>query len=442
MNEELLDELIQIRAKARLTPKTDYRFTRLEDLIAYTQYLGTYTQSEKDQLLAKFNKLSDQDKQALWNNATQRGNPALFHLSDQDRDKLEAGKKNLSFHERARISDSYIRMQGLANAWLDFGEVSDAIIEIDDSSSPERENRPYAYIGFSNGYWRRVETIDIFESIKANPATIGHPAIVFAIYHWQRVIYTRRVIERDEVGKREEWEQELKDEFEGGADLRIAERNLKAVSQTLYDAARDRAISKEAALALKMDWYGLRLDDVQTLLHTAWERINVETLEPFIDKKEMLDKIEAELREFNMRPYKDYRHRRISTEKVMYFLRAAGKRGGKKYVGFKKNGRSLRPRWKVFRNAFAAWFFGLDQSSLQDYLEKSTKQNVAENEIYNPSIVSPQSTVSGIWHYLLMTPLTLVKKPLWVSEDDMGLRGVSDAIEKAASKDADEEKGN
>jgi hypothetical protein len=181
---------------------------------------------------------------------------------------LEAGKKNLSFHERARISDSYIHT-AVGNAWLDLGEISEAIIEIDDSSSPERERCPYAYICFSNGYWRRVETIDIFESIKANPVSIGHPAIVFAIYHWQRVIYTRRVIERDEICPREEWEQELKDKFDGGADLKIAERNLKAISQTLYDAAWDRAVSKEAALALKMDWYGLRLDDVQTALHVA-----------------------------------------------------------------------------------------------------------------------------------------------------------------------------
>jgi hypothetical protein len=441
MNEELLNELIQVRAKARLSPKTSYRFGRLEDFIAYTQYLSTYTQSEKDRLLAEFNKLSDQEKQALWNNATQRGNAASFYLSDEDREKLEAGKKNLSFHERARISDGYIRIEGLANTWLDFGEVSEAIIEIDDSSAPERQSRPYAYIGFSNGYWRRVETIDIFESIKANPASIGHPAIVFAIYHWQRVIYTRRVIKRDEIGLRDGWEQALKDEFEGGDDLRIAAMNLKAISQTLYDAAWNRAISKEAALALKMDWYGLRVDDVQTVLHFAWEKINTKSLSQFVEKKKMLEKVVAELREFEMRPHTDYRHKRVSSEKVMEFLSAPGKRGGRKYVGFDKNGKSLRPRWKVFRNAFAARFFGLEQSALQDYLEKSTKQNVMQSEIYEPTITPPRITVSGIWHYLLATPLASVQEPIWVSEDDMGFNGVADAIEKAISKGANDQDG-
>ena len=289
MLEEQLQELLAIRKKARLIPNTDYRFTRLEDLIAYTRYLETYTQEEKDRLLAAFDKLSDQDKEKLWNNATQRGNAALFYLSEQDREKLEMEKKKLSFHERARISDGYIRIEGLANAWLDFGEVSDAIIEIDDSSSPERERHPYAYICFSNGYQRRVETIDIFESIKANPASIGHPAIVFAIYHWQRVIYTRRVIERDEIGPRDEWEQLIKDEFDGGDALRLADMNLKAISPTLHDAAWARAISKEAALALKMDWYGLRLDDVQTVLHFAWERLHAKALKGLVEKKAMLD---------------------------------------------------------------------------------------------------------------------------------------------------------
>ncbi|HEX8775263.1 MAG TPA: hypothetical protein VF735_16955 [Pyrinomonadaceae bacterium] len=155
----------------------------------------------------------------------------------------------------------------------------------------------------------------------------------------------------------------------------------------------------------------------------------------------MLDKVEEELRDFDKHPYKEYRHKRISGQKVMEFLRASGKRGGRKYVGFDKNGRSLRPGWKVFRNAFAAHFFGLEQSALQDYLEKSTKQNLVENEIYKPSISSPQSTVSSVWHYLLMTPLASVQEPLWVREDDMGVHGVADAIKKATPKDANEEEG-
>lgn len=261
MNEELLDELIQIRAKARLDPYPDHRFVRLEDWISYTHYLATYTQEEIGRLFTEFNKLSTQDQQRLWDNATQRGNPASFYLSEQDKDKLVAGRWNLSFHERARISNGYLQ-KSIGKIWLDFGEISEAIIEIDDRSAPVREVRPYIYVGFSDGYHSRVETIDIFESITANPASIGHPAIVFAIYHWQRVIYTWRVIERVEIGSKEEWEQFIRDEYDGGAQLRIATQNLKAISQTLYDAALNRAISKESALALKMDWYGLRLDDV------------------------------------------------------------------------------------------------------------------------------------------------------------------------------------
>lgn len=156
----------------------------------------------------------------------------------------------------------------------------------------------------------------------------------------------------------------------------------------------------------------------------------------------MLEKIEAELRAFAMRPFKDYRHQRISSEKVMEFLRTIGRRGGRKYVGFKKSGRSLRPLWKVFRNAFAAWFFGLAQSTLQDYLEKSTKQRVAESEIYKPSIIPSQSSLSRIWHYLLMSPLVAIQEPIWVSNDNIGFRGFADAIEKATSNDDEDEESN
>ncbi|HEX8173979.1 MAG TPA: hypothetical protein VF543_02550 [Pyrinomonadaceae bacterium] len=442
MSEELLEELIKIRAKASLTPYFDYRFARLEDFLVYTRYLATYTQEEKDDLLAKFNKLSEQEKLDLLNRTASRTSASVFYLSEQDREKLETGKKNLSFHERARISDSSIRMEGFANVWLDFGEVSDAIIEIDDRSSPERESRPYAYISFSNSYQRRVETIDIFESIKANPASIGHPVIIFAIYHWQRVIYTRRVIKRDDIIPREGWERAFKDEFEGVDDLRTAERNLKAISKTLYEAARDRAISKEAALALKMSWYGLQLEDENTALHFAWENLEADAFGMIGEVEEILAKVEVELRSFSRRPYTDFRHTRISGERVMEFLRDDGEKGGRKFVGFNEDGKSLRQSWKVFRNAFAAWFFGLDQSSVQDYLEKSTKESVVNDEVYIPSLLAPQSTVSGIWHYLLGTPLATAQEPIWIREDDMGFRGVADAIEKTTFKPAEDEEGN
>jgi hypothetical protein len=233
-------------------------------------------------------------------------------------------------------------------------------------------------------------------------------------------------------------EQFLIDEYHGGAELETAKRNLKAISKTLYDAALNRAISKETALALKMDWYGLQLDDKETALHLAWEKLSATNLRQFVDKKQMLDNIEAALLDFDRQPYKDYRHRRISPRKVMEFLKAPGKRGGRQYVGSDRNGKSLRPSWKVFRNSFAARFFGLDRTSLQHYLERAPKQKIVEDEIYQPSIIPQRSTVSRLLYYLCITPLTSASEPIWVREDGMGFNGVADAIKKAKARVTEE----
>ena len=70
-----------------------------------------------------------------------------------------------------------------------YGELFNASIKIDDDSSKEREERPYAYIyhrNISSHSNSLFEAIDIFASIERDATIVGHPAIVFAISRWHR----------------------------------------------------------------------------------------------------------------------------------------------------------------------------------------------------------------------------------------------------------------
>jgi hypothetical protein len=431
MTEHEWDEMFNLRDKAGLFAKSDDRFQRLEDLISYTRYLDTYTQEEKDTLLAKFKELSPQEQQDLWDRATNKTNPVFFHLTNAEVERLEQARKKLSFHDRARLLSNLI-LTAAGTAWLDLGEVFDAVIELDDRSSPERETRPYAHLSFRHVSRMRVETVDILESVREDPTAIAHPAIAFAIYHWQQVIYTRRVIEREDITSRGELGRFFNDEYGGGRDVRSAERNLKALSETLYEAAEKRAIPLESSLALKMQQYGLRgPDEKDTVVYKVWDTLKAEFIRRATGPEGVLEKLEPKLLEFEAESINSYRP--ITASRVMEFLKDSGGKGGRRYVWFDKDGNSVRPRWVVFRNAFAAWFFDLDQSTIQEYLERAAKQNVVFDEVYQPSMIHPTTTVARILHHLLTSPLVAVRDPVLLDASVVGFRGLEEALKRASS---------
>jgi hypothetical protein len=429
MDEEGWAELLKLREKASLTPKTDYRFQSLEIYLSAIHTLNIFSK-DKERLLSQLNELSEHDKESLLSRVTNKTMPSFFHLTHEEMEKLQAARKELSFHERARLLSNLI-LTATGTAWLDLGEVFDAIIEIDDRSSPEREARPYAHIYSTDHYRRRVETIDIIGAVKSDPMTIGHPAIAFAIYHWQQVIYTKRVIERQDITSRDTLGRSFKDEFGGGRDVRSAESNLMAISQTLYDAAKERMIPLESAFALKMQWCGLLPEGEGSVVYKAWENLKADAIGKLDDPDEILKKLEPELTACE-RVLKQTRQP-IYAHRVMEFLQDNGEKGGKRFVGFDKDGNSPRPRWVVFRNAFAAWFFDLEQSAVQKYLERARRQDVAVNEVYEPSMVYPKTTVARILHYLLTKPLVTIREPVLLNEADIELDDIEKAINKVSS---------
>lgn len=429
MSDEKLNELLELRAKASLAPN-EHRLQRLIDLLSYTRYLESYTQEEKERLIAQFKELSSEEQQEVWNH-TYKLHPNFFNLSDEEREKLAKARKELPLHERALISEVFFHTAG-GFAWLDIMEVLDTRIQLDDRSSAAREKRPYAHI-YPTDFWQlNVETVDILEAVKSDPMAIGHPAIVFAIYHWRRVIYTKRVIKREDVTSNDEIGQYLNDQWRGGRDVRSAENNLKAISKTLYDAAKKRMIPKESALALKMQWCGLSPEGKETVVHKAWEELKAEIIDKQGSPEDILRDLEPKL----------LAHERIIQGKhpiyanrVMEFLTQGGKKGGKRFVGFDAEGNSLRTTWKDFRNAFAAWFFKLKQSAVQQYLEDAKKQNIVLDEVYEPSLAYPTTTIARIFTYLLTKPLVFARDPVLLRESDVGMHGIEEVINRVSSDD-------
>lgn len=408
MNQEQWDELLKLRDKANLTPKTDHRLASLEIYMSALYTLSLYSQRDKEMFSAQLNELSDQDRQDLVHRVTHKTNPNFFHLTYDEMEKLQAARKELSFDERAHLSNKLI-MTATGTAWLDLGDVFEAEIEIDDKSSPDRESRPHARISYYPHYRNRIEIIDIIESVRNNPVAIGHPAIMYAIYSWQRMIQAKRVVERDDVTSRDELGQVAKRVFGGVREVEIAERNLEQIGRALSEGAKKRALSNPAAFGANVELLGVRLEDKDSFLYKAWERLAGD----FVEK--VLDKIEADLSALEWSGEVNTPGR-VTIARVMAFLRDGGRNGGKRYVANNKKGNSRRPQWKVFRNAFLAWFYGLDRKSVQQYLEEAAKEGVDVEQIFQPSFATPMTTAHRIWQHILATPLAKVSEPEVVSQ--------------------------
>ena len=192
-------------------------------------------------------------------------------------------------------------------------------------------------------------------------------------------------------------------------------------------------ISNELAFAFKIELVGLGLENKETFLYKAWEKLEATFVNRTDEVDQVLAKIETELLALERQPYTSDRFDSVSVRKVMEFLRKGGRNGGRRFVGYNKEGDSLRPRWIVFRNAYAAWLFGLKRKVVQEYLEDAAKQGSIESDVYQPSWVSPKGGVIPIIHHLLATPLVAVRDPILVSEVDIDIQGMEAAIKKAMS---------
>lgn len=423
ISKEEFDELLELRKKANIVPKTNWRFERLEYLLTCMYGLDSFTKEEKDKLMEEFKNLSPEDQHSVVYNAQYKTSPACFYLKYEEAEKLGKARKKLSLHERAQLSDGFsIVFGGLA--WLDLGEMFEAEIQIDDHSSPQRESKPYAHLYFSDGYNRRVETVDIIASVEQDAQAIGHPAIVAAIRYWQEIVYSKNVhntLDRDDD---EPIMKSLRD-YHSRRHIENAEKNLEALSRALIKGAHNQSLNRKEAIVVTLQ--GLDLDNPENTLYLAWQLLkdcsfaddpNLERFEKLLDEER--------------KKYSDTQKSPLRFPTVMRFLKDKDENGGyKKFVEAKKN-----PSWEKFRNAFAAWYMGISVGTVKPYLSKGknlkTKVPISKG-FSGRAFVYPKSSITGLLLSVLSEPLVFAREPVWISENNLGL-SIEDAISEKPEK--------
>jgi hypothetical protein len=319
-------------------------------------------------------------------------------LNAEDVEQLAQARRRLSFSERAGLCKLWLTAAGLV--FYDAGEMLNAVFELKDQSSSEGEQRPYILIRKREVSRVHVETIDIIETVRKDAALIGHPAIVWAIKHWERVIHAKRVLLHDDVFSRDGETADFKDYYEQ-IYIKSAEQNLTAIFKALQDGIKKRAISPASALAIRIR--ELHLDTEQNFLRVTWERLSPKHIDPTEDVEARIKTIESYLKQ-NSEEIFDGNHSPVSIRQVINFLRDIGQ----KYVGDDKSdgGRvSYRPNWVIFRNAFARWYFNVEQTTLHDYLTDARKEGVAEVKYWQPSFSNPKVSFFNLLLYTLSQEL-------------------------------------
>lgn len=407
MEKEEFDELLELHRKATVF-KSNYAFERLERLFRWFLGAQSFTPDEIPKLISQFNSLSTDERERVIFNATHEPHPAYFHLNSDEADKLNIARRELSLHERAQLFKFFEVYGGYT--CLDLGEVFSGKIEIDDHSSPPREKEPYAHIYFSDGYRRRVETVDILESVKQNPLAIGHPAIAAAVYYWQRAIYFKNVRNRKDKDDDLEGVKMFR-EWYSRKRVRVAEKNLQAVCAALEKGAHDRSLDEKAAVVINLE--KLDLDNQNNILYRTWKG-----LKNWEADDDGLERFEEKL----LNEGRENANGNLHFDTIMKFLRDEEPAGGYKFVGAIK-----KPSWKSFRNAFKAWYSMIDVRSVKNYPSQVKKKLPDYKDAAKENVVSRFSIIN-LFSSTLQTAMVYAREPVWLDEHDIGFN-IEDAIE-------------
>src|SRR5215831_17100635 len=137
--------------------------------------------------------------------------------------------------------------------WVEPGDLLEAEITVHCLVGADREF-PRVTIRHHNGKW---ETIDIIKSVENNAVSIGHPAVLTAIWLWEQTV---RYSKSTQIGDG----QSPRERSIAGA-YKLAKKHLERVGQALLKGANVRAISKAAVFAARTTEYDYGR------LRLAWE---------------------------------------------------------------------------------------------------------------------------------------------------------------------------
>lgn len=365
---------------------------------------------------------------------------AQIKIDDTFDERSETTNKADKFKER-------IKNLGESSLLEEIADKPKKHIEGDAKKLHKSRLRPLAYIKFTYGKKARVEVIDILESVRSDATLIGHPAIVFAIDHWQKILAWKNYSQYDDVHYRIENNKSIKNLFyDPYFDLYVerARLNLEAIGKALLEGARRQAIQKESAFVLKVQ--DLRLEEKNSYLFIAWKRLAKRHINETHELEERIDRIEKflkklsisqsplqsdefppESREFN------FIESTISISNVIGFLKTEGKHFV--YDEGITDDRSLRPQWRVFHSAFIKWYFQKEALTVEQYRKIAKKKEIGGRP-YTIGMGNslPKTDVFNLMFSLFTQPLKNVCPPIECSEKIANSHRFADLINQTDIK--------
>ncbi len=174
---------------------------------------------------------------------------SFIELEQNEKETIYQKSKKLSFQEKASLLKIILTYPG--THLYDAAGLFETTIRVDDQHSRASQNRPLAYIESTDGYNSRVEVIDILESVRNDATLIGHPAILSAIHHWQKILSWEKYSKDNDIYSEEKIHQKS-NYLLSGKYVKSARRNLEAIGKALLEGSKRQAVSKESSLAFKI----------------------------------------------------------------------------------------------------------------------------------------------------------------------------------------------
>ncbi len=356
-----------------------------------------------------------------------------------DRKTIYQKSKKLSFDERAKLSIGIATNPG--TILYDAAGLFEATIRIDDKHSRASKKCPLAYIEFCDGYNSRVEVIDILQSVRNDATLIGHPVIVFAIHHWQKILAWEKYSKNDGAYSDDKIKK-IVNYSTSGKYIESARNNLEAIGKALLEGARRQTVPKESAFSRKI--INLGVEKQNTYLYVAWQRLHKKHNKPLNELEERIIAIEFYLQQlskyqsadfFSEMPEEFQKHERMSstitTEMVIDFLRI----GGSKFVYNEETSNSQRPSWKIFHTAFTGWLFNKRQTTVGEYKKIAKKQQI-DGSPYKASFLGspPARRLFTLLRETLITPLEQFCEPIECSAETVNSHRFAELISKTGTK--------
>jgi hypothetical protein len=238
------------------------------------------------------------------------------------------------------------------------------------------EAKPRAVITYPNG---ETESIDIIESVRRNAASIGHPAILFALHRWEQMIRHLTFLPKDIQAYLREYDTaglSLSPKQVGDK----AESHLMRIGEALVEGAKKRALRKELLLGVLENVYGQK-SVTNEYLEKTWELLGSKEIREVDNESLKLERLRNLLYDWKYSEIaKEYRDELFPKEflkndvieVILDFLSSSGSRFLAK--------RRKPKQSSAFHNAFYSSRYDVNVDTLKSYRSRTKQSPIGESD--------------------------------------------------------------